>query len=139
MVASGAACGTVDLGDNPEPPDIEVDEDYFHCEIQPKVLTEFRCATGAAGDGGGCHTERSALKLVEVPAAARCRDGRVIGAAPDESLTNLERVRITIGVDADSSPFYRRPVGLDSHPRQIFDESSEAAVSIRRWLDQGAP
>jgi hypothetical protein len=132
-------CATVDLGDHFEAPELAVDEGFFHCEIQPRVLTEYRCAGGKEGEEGGCHTARSALRLVEVTEMARCRDGRVIGSPPDASQVNLERVRASLGVDADSSPFYRRPLGLDSHPRVIFEADSEAAKLIRRWLDQESP
>lgn len=131
------AADTVDLGDNFEPPDFAINEDFFHCVIQPKVLSEFKCAKGGAGDGDGCHTARSALRLVEVTETARCTDGRVVGAPPADSVVNLERVRTTVAGDSESSPFYRRPIGKDSHPRVIFKEDSEAAALIRRWIDQG--
>jgi hypothetical protein len=133
------ACSTVDLGDHFEATEISVDENFFHCEVQPKVITEYRCAGGGSGESGSCHMARSALRLVEVQEEPRCRDGRVIGAAPDGSLVNLERVRATLGVDAEASPFYRRPLALDSHPRAIFEPDSEPARLIRSWLDQGAP
>jgi hypothetical protein len=136
---ASSGCNTVDLGDHFEAPEVAVDENLFHCEIQPRVLTEYRCAGGKEGEEGGCHTARSALRLVEVDGEARCRDGRVIGAPPDASQVNLERIRASLGIDAESSPFYRRPLGLDSHPRVIFTEDSEAAELIRRWLDQGTP
>jgi hypothetical protein len=132
------AADTVDLGDNPEPPNITIDADFFHCRIQPEVITQFRCAPGGPDDGQmNCHAARSALRLVEVPTPARCQGGRVIGAAPVESEQNLERVRIEIGPDAESSPFYRRPLTLDSHPRRIFAEDSAAADLIRMWLNSG--
>jgi hypothetical protein len=134
-----SSCATVDLGDNFEAPEIDVDENFFHCEIQPHVITEFRCATGMGGEAGGCHSARSALRLVEAPVDPRCRDGRVVGAPPEESQTNLERIRTTLGVDAEASPFYRRPLALDSHPRRIFEANSEAAQLIRQWLNQGSP
>jgi hypothetical protein len=131
------AADTVDLGDNPEPPDLSIDEDFFHCRIQPEIITEFRCAAGIASDGGGCHLSRSALRLVEVNAPPRCQDGRLVGAPPVESAVNLERVRTVVGVDAETSQFYRRPLGLDSHPRRIFEESSPAAELVRMWLNSG--
>lgn len=133
------AAETVDLGDNPESIDLVLDEDFFHCVIQPKVITAQRCSEGGAGDGGGCHAARSALRLVEVRDKPRCSGDRVAGELPAESIVNLERVRATIGVDAEASPFYRRPVGLDSHPRVIFSEDSESAQVIRDWLDRGTP
>ena len=140
-----AACGgltaaeTVDLGDNPETRDIALDEDFFHCRIQPEILTEYRCAAGLSSDGGGCHLARSALRLVEVASTPRCQDERVVGAPPVDSEVNLERVRTTLGIDPEASPFYRRPLGLDSHPRVIFDEGSPQAELIRTWLTRSAP
>ncbi len=138
-VSDLTAADTVDLGDHFEPTDIALDEDFFHCVIQPEVITQYNCAEGGAGDGAGCHTSRSALRLVNVPDAARCQEGRVIGAPPSPSVVNLERVRTTIGTEADASPFYRRPLGQDSHPRVIFDERSKAAELIRQWINGGAP
>lgn len=143
--AIAAACGTptaadtVDLGDNPEPPDLAIDEDFFHCRIQPEVITQYRCAPGEGDEGGSCHLARSALRLVEVTATPRCQGDRVVGTPSAESQVNLERLRAAIGVDAESSPLYRRPLGLDSHPRVIFAEDSEPADLLRTWLTQGAP
>jgi hypothetical protein len=139
------ACGTppiadtVDLGDHPEPPNVTLDEGFFHCRIQPEIITAQRCAEGGAGDSGGCHLAQSVLRLVTVSSMPRCQDDRVVGSPPAESEVNLERVRAAIGVDAESSPFYRRPVGLDSHPRVIFSEDSPEAALIRTWLSRGAP
>ncbi|MET0341747.1 MAG: hypothetical protein ABW252_12150 [Polyangiales bacterium] len=132
------ALDTVDLGDHPEPADLPIDEAFFHCEIQPRVLTAQRCATGSAGDGGGCHLARSALRLVEVPAAPACRAGVLVDVPPPESQVNLARVAASIGLDAAGSPLYRRPLGLDSHPRAIFATSAPEAMLLRSWLDRGA-
>lgn len=130
---------TVALGDHFDAPEIALDEDFFFCSIQPAVITKNSCARGQSGDGDGCHAERSALRLIEVPSEARCQDGRVIGAPPAEAVVNLERVQSSVGLDADSSPFYRRPLGLDSHPRVIFDARSPEAALIRQWLSGGNP
>ena len=138
-VSDITAGNTVDLGDNFEAPDFALDEDFFHCVIQPQVITKYKCASGGAGDGDGCHASRSALRLVEVTDEPRCSDNRVIGAPPSESVVNLERVRATIAGEAAASPFYRRPLGQDSHPRKIFDDSSDPADLIRQWINQGAP
>ena len=137
---AGSACtptalDTVDLGDNPEAPNLALDENFFHCEIQPKVITTEGCAGGASGEGGSCHLARSALRLVEVKDASLCQGGRLVGVASPESVVNLERVRTSVGVDADSSPLYRRPLGLDSHPRAIFTSDSASAMLLRSWLD----
>lgn len=126
---------TVDLGDNPETAQLSLDEDFFHCEIQPKVLTAQGCASGGSGEGGSCHTARSALRLLEVGAPSTCQDGKLVGLPATESELNYQRIRADVGVDADSSPLYRRPLGLDSHPRQIFAPDSESALLLRMWLN----
>ncbi|MEY4508239.1 MAG: hypothetical protein RLZZ450_361 [Pseudomonadota bacterium] len=134
------ALDTVDLGDNPEPPDLALDESFFHCEIQPNVITAQGCATGGTGEANSCHMARSALRLIQVPTPSLCQGGRLVGSASPESIVNFERVRTSVGIDADASPLYRRPLGLDSHPRTIFASDSPAAVLLRAWLDgQAAP
>ena len=145
IAIAASACGTptvadtVALGDNFEAPEFALDEDFFHCEIQPNVITAYRCAPGESGDGGGCHAQKSALRLIVAPDPPRCQGGHVVGTPPPESEVNLERVRAAIGVDPDSSPLYRRPLGLDSHPRVIFDANSQAAALLRMWLSDGTP
>ena len=140
VACTPTALDTVDLGDHPEAPELALDEQFFHCQIQPNVLTAHGCASGGPADSGGCHGSRSALRLVEVPSAPVCQADRVVGAPSAESIVNLERVRTSVGIDADSSPLYRRPIGLDSHPRAIFPPDSEAAVLLRSWLNgRGSP
>jgi hypothetical protein len=138
-----AGCGTVDLGDDIVPPDVQLDEDFFHCEIQPNVLTANSCATGGRGEMGSCHADRSALRLTVLgPMDPRpnCTEDGVIsgGDVSAGSIENLEAVRFTVQSDALSSPFYRRPTGLDSHPRVIFGEDDPAAALIVEWISRGS-
>ena len=131
---------TVHLGDNPEPPDVSLDEAFFHCQIQPLVLTASGCASGGAGESGSCHSARSALRLVDVPTPSLCQNDKLVGGAAPESLVNFERVRTSVGPDADASPLYRRPLGLDSHPRVVLLPNSVEAMLLRAWLNgQGTP
>lgn len=135
-------CGTVDLGDNIVPPDLAVDDDFFFCQIQPNVINQHSCALGAPGDSGGCHSSRSGMRLNPAsftdPPPSCDAENKVTGAIPDSFRDNLEAVRAEIQSDPLSSPFYRRPVGLDSHPRVIFNESDPAAMLIVEWLSAGA-
>jgi hypothetical protein len=137
-----ASCGTIDLGDNIVPPDLQLDEDFFHCEIQPNVLTAHSCATGGAGEEGTCHADQSSLRLeADVPDDLDCEDGMIVGGAISaESLANFDSVRFTVQSDPLSSPLYRRPTGLDSHPRVIFppSEDDECAALIIEWINRGA-
>lgn len=140
LLSLSAGCGTIDLGGNIVPPDLQLDEDFFYCEIQPRVLTAKGCAGGAAGEGGMCHADRSALRLIDTMAPPpACEDGRVVGGdLSADYVINFERVQFTVQSDPLSSPFYRRPVGLDSHPRTIFPETDECAQLIRDWINRGA-
>tara|TARA_B100001750_G_scaffold217012_1_gene202057 strand:- start:81 stop:575 length:495 start_codon:yes stop_codon:yes gene_type:complete len=135
-----AGCGTVDLGDNFVPPDLVLDEDFFYCRIQPEVIGPQTCASGAAGDGGACHSNRSALRLdpvAETVPAPACDGDVLLGTPPPEYERNLEALRFTVQSDPLSSPLYRRPLALDSHPRMIFDESSPEADLIVQWILTG--
>ncbi len=135
-----AGCGTLDLGDDIVPPDVQLDEDFFHCEIQPNVLTAHGCATGMGGEMGSCHADRSALRLVAtMDPPPECADGVITGGTVStDSIANLEAVRFEVQSDALSSPFYRRPTGLDSHPRVIFPENDPAAQLIVEWISRGS-
>lgn len=141
LVAALAApgCGIVDLGDDIVPPDLQLDEDFFHCEIQPNVLTAKSCAGGLAGEEGSCHAERSALRLVPtMDPPPTCEDGVIVGGSISaDSIANFEAVRFTVQSDPLSSPFYRRPIGLDSHPRAVFPEDDPAAELIVQWISGG--
>jgi hypothetical protein len=130
---------TVDLGDNFEAPDRSLDADFFHCVIQPEVVTRHSCSAGEGSDSGGCHSERSALRLLEVDSEPRCEDNMLLGPPSPASETNFDRIRVTVGSEADSSPFFRRPTGLDTHPRVIFDENSDSSQLVREWINSGIP
>jgi hypothetical protein len=132
-------CGVVDLGDNIIPPSNSLDEDFFYCQVQPNVVTAQSCANGIAGDMG-CHATTSALFLedaagVAPPACDPMTNELLPGeVAPDVYQRNLTRVRSFVGSDPMSSPFYRRPLGLDSHPRVIYAMTSMEEMLVRDWI-----
>jgi hypothetical protein len=134
------ACGTVDLGDNIVAPDLQLDEDFFYCRVQPECIDVHSCAGGGAGEGGMCHTARSSLRLMETVGIAppTCEADRPTSAVPPEYVANLDAVEFTVQSDPLSSPFYRRPTGLDSHPRQIFPEDDPCAQLFRDWIARGS-
>lgn len=137
----GPGCGTLDLGDNIVPPDLQLDEDFFYCQIQPRILTAKGCATGGAGEGGMCHLDRSALRLVDtMDLPPDCDDdGAVVGGSVSaDYVANYEAVQFTVQSGPLSSPFYRRPTGLDSHPGANFPETDDCAILIAEWINRGA-
>lgn len=141
-VLTAHGCGTVDPGPDFVAPEVMLDEGVFYCVIQPRVITEFHCATGGPGEAGTCHSSRSALRLLPEAETmmAMCEgDGLAAGAVPPSAfVTNFERVQPEVQADPLLSPFYRRPIATDSHPREIFAEGSEQACLIRAWIS-GTP
>ncbi|MDQ3032282.1 MAG: hypothetical protein M3Y87_07695 [Myxococcota bacterium] len=134
-----AGCGTIDLGDNIVPPDLMLDEDFFYCRIQPEVVQPSGCAGGGPGEEGMCHTSRSSMRLVDTTGVAppECEGDMVVGVVPPEYMQNFTAVQFTVQSDPLSSPFYRRPTGLDSHPRVIFPEGDPSADLISQWISRG--
>lgn len=130
----------MDLGDNFVSPDLLVDEDFFYCRIQPEVLNLHSCASGQPGEAGTCHASRSGLRLDSMAEMETidCVDGAVVGPIPASYEANLANVRFSIQSDPLSSPIYRRPLGLDSHPRRIYEDGSECERLVFDWLTTGA-
>lgn len=130
--------GTVELGDNFIAPELQLSDELFYCRIQPEVLTEHSCASGQAGEAGGCHDSQSALRLVDTEAPPPCdADATLVEDPPDAYRQNLEAVRFSVQSDALSSPLYLRPLNRASHPRAIFDEDDAAAELILEWITAG--
>lgn len=138
LVVLALGCGTVDPGDNFVTPEARVDADFFYCVIQPQVITKDSCATGLPGESGSCHAaNRSAMYLdatADTVTPPQCVNGKVVGTVPASYVTNFDQVRLRVGADPESSPIYRRPLGLDSHPRVIFDASSPEAADLVAWI-----
>jgi hypothetical protein len=136
-LAFAAGCGNVDPGDNFLAPDVALDEDLFYCVIQPQVIAPQRCASGGMGEAGMCHADRSAMILratAETDMPPDCASGAP-AMVPASYMDNFAAVQITVQADALSSNLYRRPTGLSSHPRTIFEESSREACLLRAWIN----
>ena len=138
-VDDNGVLGTVDPGDNFIAPDLQLDEAFFYCRIQPEVLTEHSCAGGLDGAGGSCHDSRSALRLLDAPEPSPCDDdGVIVDTVPDSYRANLEAVRFSVQSDPLSSPLYLRPINRAAHPREIYDAQDEAAELVFDWSSAGA-
>lgn len=139
-----AACGTVTLGDNISPPDLQLNEDFFYCVVQPQVIAANRCASGGMGEAGTCHSSRSAMRLLVAaetdppPTCDAMNHVTSAGSVPASYRQNLDAIRPEVQSDSLSSPIYRRPTKLDSHPRLIFMPTDPPAMIIDMWLSMGA-
>ncbi len=132
--------GSVDLGDDFVAPQLQLDDAFFYCRIQPDVLTKYSCASGGSGEQGSCHDTRSSLRLMATDAPPPCdKNGAVTDAIPDAYQSNLDAVRFSVQSDPLSSPLYLRPLNHASHPRAIFGENDEAAKLIVEWISGANP
>lgn len=136
LSSSALGCGTVDVGAYQGVRDLELDEAYFYCVVQPKVLTARRCSGGdpAAGDSaGGCHSSASSLRLSEPAALVACESGKPKGPPSAEERANFGAASLRATRDPESSPLLVRPTGVD-HPRKIFEKNSPEADLLRTWI-----
>lgn len=123
-------CSTVDLGDHPPASNLLLDEDTFHCVIQPQVIEAHGCASA------GCHLDSSALRLQQTEAAT-CEGGVAIEPIPAGSLANFTAAETFVQSDPASSPFFRAPVQMDSHPELVYEVNSEPANLVADWILDG--
>ena len=126
--------GTVDLGDDFVAPDLQLDETFFFCRIQPDVLTRHSCAGGAPGEAGSCHDARSALRLLASDAPPPCDGDVLVDDVPDAYRANFDAIAFSVQSDPLTSPLYLRPTGRASHPRAIFGVDDAAAELIVEWI-----
>jgi hypothetical protein len=137
--AQNGFTGTIDPGDNFVAPDLTLDDRFFFCRIEPEVLRQHSCASGAAGEQGTCHDSRSALRLQPSTESVSCNSAnQPAGTVPDSFRADLEAIQYFVQTDPLSSPFYLRPTNQASHPRRIFDASDPAARLIAEWISAGA-
>jgi len=139
MATTAVGCGTVDLGTYEGVRDLKLDESYFYCVVQPKVLTAKKCAGGdsSAGDtAGGCHSSTSSFRLAEVPTPVACESGKPTGTASAEERANYAASSLRATRDPSTSPLLTKPTqsGGVSHPRRIFESNAPEADLIRTWI-----
>lgn len=132
-----SACGIIDLGENIIPPNVRVDEDRFYCEVAPDILAAHSCATGgtASCPDTNCHGSTSSFRLHPALALPACTDG-----VPDEAIDpalqeDFNATSLFLGSDATSSPFWRRPIGADTHPCVVFSPGSPESELIASWIE----
>src|SRR5689334_6539443 len=81
----------VDLGDNFVAPDLNLDEAYFYCVIQPQVINTAGCSSGMGAEMGTCHADRSSLRLKPVMDVAGWCNGETLTGTPSaDARSNFE-------------------------------------------------
>jgi hypothetical protein len=126
---------TVDPGADYSIAALVFDEEFYYCQVEPRVIFAHGCANGNAGDSG-CHARVTTLTLEEYtpPVSASCM-GNVVGNVliPERARRNYIGAHARMRRDADTAPLMQRPTGRLMHPRRIFDTNSDAAAAIREW------
>lgn len=135
ILVLGTGCGTVDLGTYEGVRDLKLDEDYFYCVIQPRVLTAKKCASGEPGDSGGCHSSNSSYRLAEVGTPVNCASGKPTAIPSAEERANYGASSLRVTRDPETSPLLTKPIGKSgSAHKVVFDSSSAEAGLIRTWI-----
>ena len=129
---------TVDPGPDYSIADLVFDENFFYCQVEPRVMAVHHCGAGDPGQGdssGGCHFNVTAFRLTDYapPVSDGCM-GNVVGTAvPAAARQNYQTSQARMKRDPEVAPLLQRPLKKITHPRAIFNDDSDAAAAIREW------
>ena len=131
-------CSTVEPGGDPQIAQVVYDEDFFYCEVLPKVLVAQSCSSGDPSKdmSGGCHVSATSfrvLPLQDSDMVACDANGKVTGNVSQIASSNYVAAQSEMNPNGDSAPLLLHPTQKATHPRQIFDASSVEAGIIRQW------
>ena len=131
-------CSTVEPGGDPQIAQVVYDEDFFYCEVQPKVLVAQSCSSGdpAKDTGGGCHATATPFRVLALGPndMVTCDgNGKHTGTVPQVAQSNYSAAQSEMTPNVETAPLFLRPTQKVAHPRQIFDASSMEADVIRQW------
>jgi hypothetical protein len=135
----------VDPGDNFVTNDIQFDQNYFYCHVEPGFISAYGCGPGDTSKGdpsSGCHYNPayvSGMPLV-MHNPIDCGGGdlpldptQVAIGSPAQQ--NFEAVSIDMTKDYTVAPIYTRPSSVNgqppsAHPRAVFDQSDATVVQL---------
>jgi len=128
---------TVEPGADFSIADLVFDENFFYCQVEPRVMIPHRCGAGDPGQdsSGGCHFSVTAFRLTDYapPVADGCM-GNVVGSAiPAAARQNYQTSQARMRRDPEVAPLLQRPLKKLTHPRAIFADDSDAAAALREW------
>ena len=136
-------CSTVEPGSDPAIAQVVYDDDFFYCEVQPKVLIAQSCSTGdpSKDPSGGCHATATNFHILTLGPndTVTCdSNGKHTGFIPDLSKSNYGNAESEMTPNAETAPLLTHPTQITPHPRQIFDTSSMEAEIIRQWAQHSS-
>lgn len=131
-----ASCSSVDPGGDFQFPQIVYEENFFYCQVEPKVLLAKQCGSGdPTQDGtGGCHANTTSFRVVPHDPPVDCGGTNVpVGSIPAESRGNYQTAQTEMALNVEAAPLLTHPTAKTDHPRQIFAPDSDEASVIRQW------
>ena len=136
-------CSTVEPGDDPKIAQVVYDEDFFYCQVEPKVLVAQSCSSGdpSKDASGGCHATATPFRVLALDPndMVTCdANGRHTGSVPQVAQSNYGAAQAEMTPNAETAPFFTHPTQKTNHPRQIFDTSSMEAEIIRQWAQRSS-
>jgi hypothetical protein len=136
-------CSTVEPGGDPQIAQVVYDEDFFYCEVQPKVLVAQSCSSGdpSKDTSGGCHATATAFRVLALGPndMVTCDgNGKHTGTVPQVAQSNYSAAQAEMTPNAETAPLFTHPTQKTPHPRQIFDTSSMEAEIIRQWAQHSS-
>ncbi len=142
LVVSGCGPSTVDPGPDFSVADVVFDESYFYCSVEP-LLFAYSCGSGDTGSGdaaGGCHYNVTSYRLTNYSplVAESCQNPSTSapGTVTQAARQNYQASQARMKRDPEIAPLLQKPLKNQAHPRQIFDEGSDAALAIRAWAEK---
>ena len=128
---------TIDPGADYGIAELVFDEEFYYCQIEPRVIFAHGCSNSDAARGdSGCHARVTSFRVLEyAPRVSDSCQGNVTGNVPipQTARQNYNSSQARMRRDPDTAPFLQKPTGKLSHPRQIFTDDSDAAAAIREW------
>jgi hypothetical protein len=142
VLATQVACTSVDPGPDFVIPDETFDADYFYCEVEPKLLSTYKCGPGDPSKGDppnadGCHYSSAVSGMglrmhAPVPCTGDHPTDPTAIAGGTAAQSNFEVVSFEMSRDYTTAPLYVRPLG-HAHPRSIFSSSDPVVQVLRTW------
>jgi hypothetical protein len=126
---------TIDPGPDYSIAELLFDEEFYYCQVEPRVIFTHGCSTGNPGDSG-CHSSVTSFRILDyAPHVSDSCQGNVVGNVliPRQARQNFDSAQARMRRDPETAPLLQRPLGRLAHPRQIFDGNSDAAAAIREW------
>jgi hypothetical protein len=141
LVAGG--CTTVDPGETFIVPNQTFNEDFFYCEVEPKLIFGKGCGD-LNGTNPSCHYNSSAVSgmALQNHAPVDCAGGKptsppTLGSAPK---ANYTAVSLQMSRDYLTAAIYVRPTSTTAHPQvnggSVYAKDDAVVDVIRQWAQK---